>query len=663
MRIGSYEVVRELGQGGMGVVYAVRSESLPGLRALKLLRNVADPAAVLRFRREAELLARVRHRGIVTIHEVGECEAGFYLVMDLVEGEPLNEVLRRGAVQPARARGWILELADAVAALHARGILHRDLKPSNLMLRPDGSLLLLDFGLARTAGRSSLTNTGAIAGSPGFMAPEQAEGRSELGPPVDVHGLGAILYALLSGVAPYEGSSVFEGLQKVLNETVEWSPDLPPDLARVGAKALAKDPAQRYPDAAAFAAAIRAAAEAPLVTSSRVWLVALVLSLGVVLVGAAWVLSSLSPGVVNPSPSSATLPSQPATPAESPVDWSEVPRDLERRAIWYRRFWLEARTRELSARERKTLRRVQSERLRDLSVDVGEAPEVRFWGSEHWVRHRRKGLEWGRWDAPTASPRRQDLPPGLAESQGQVLWSFHYRGWKVFRSPSPEEPLALLPLPLPKEASSEIGPRHLVTIAEREGRLALATQSSVWEWSYPKGPLKLLLSRSANEITEVGYTRGGVLLARCKAGSATRIYSPSLPLLEGFHGQQRADAMAFHPARELLAIGDNGGNLMLWAPGEREATSIWQTSDPFLEIKGVAFGPRGDLIYAACIKEKRGTGELRVFRQSERGWEESRIQRLAWAPLSVRVSSEGAWLLLSGHQGHGELWPAGDRGY
>ncbi len=666
MRIGSYEVVRELGQGGMGVVYAVRSESLPGLRALKLLRHAGDAGAVVRFRREAELLARVRHRGIVVIHEVGECEAGLYLVMDLVEGEPLNEVLRRGPIQPERARRWILELADAVAALHAEGVLHRDLKPSNLMLRPDGSLLLLDFGLARTAGRSSLTHTGAIAGSPGYMAPEQAQGESDLSPAVDVHGLGAILYAFLSGVAPYEGSSVFEGLQKVLNHTVEWSSEVPLDLSRVGVKALAKDPAQRYPDAAAFAAAIRSAPPPP--ASGKVWLVALVLGallLGALLLAAALAFAGLSGGPApSSSPGAATpVPTRSAATPRPSIDWTEVPHALEDRASWYRGLWAEARSRELSLSERKVLRRVQSERLRDLSVDVGEAPEVRFWGAEHWVRHRGRGLEWGRWDAPAEAPRLQELPPGIAQSRGEVLWSFHYGSWQVFRSPAPGAPLIPLPLPLPQEPESKVGPRRLVTIAERGGRLALATQGTVWEWSYPQGPLELVLSGASDEIVEVGYTPSGLLLVRCKAGGATRIYPPREPLRESFRGKRRADAMAIHPQEELVAIGDNGGNILLWTPGESEAKPIWDAEDPLLEIKGLAFGPRGDLLYAACFMERSGKGELRVLRRTQLGWEESRAQLLSWAPFSVRVSSEGAWLLLSGHQGHGELWPAGDRGY
>lgn len=410
-QIGSYQVVRELGRGGMGVVYAVRSPHIPGTRALKLLLNAADAEAVIRFRREAELLASVRHRGIVPIHEVGECEAGLYLVMDFVEGEPLNEVLRRGPVDPERARSWILEVADAVGALHAAGLLHRDLKPANLMLKPDGSLLLLDFGLARAAGRSSLTNTGAIAGSPGYMAPEQAEGLTDLGPAVDVHGLGAILYALLTGVAPFQGSSVLEQLQRVLNEEVQWPPGLPSDLVSAGRMALAKDPSQRQADAAEFSRSLRASPpEAPR-RSPWPWLaLALALLAGAAAGGLA--LALREPRPERPSPSESPTPSSSPSPEPEPRDWTRVPRGPRDRALWFRGLWREARRRDLSLPERKALRLVQSEPLRDLSVRKDEAPELRFWGQTHWVRPGSAGSSGGPGRSPRPRPGTRPSPPG-----------------------------------------------------------------------------------------------------------------------------------------------------------------------------------------------------------------------------------------------------------
>lgn len=666
MRIGDYEVVRELGRGGMGVVYAVRSERIPGLRALKLLLSTADAAAVIRFRREAELLARVRHRGVVPIHEIGESEAGLYLVMDLVEGQPLDEVLRLGAVDPEQARTWILEVADAVGALHAAGVLHRDLKPANLMRRPDGSLLLLDFGLARAAGRSSLTHTGAIAGSPGYMAPEQAEGLSQLSPAVDVHGLGAILYALLTGVPPFRGGSVLERLQQVLKVEAEWPVELPPEIVAVGRKALAKDPAQRYADAAEFAAALRATDEAePAVRGSGPWLIGGALALlAIAGATAAFVLRSPSPGP-GASPSASPASSASATPSpEHARDWTQVPEDLTERAEWYRGLWAQSRARPLEGLERKALRQAQSFRFRDLSTNPRDMPGLRFWGRDHWVRHRNQALDCGNWDTEEAIDLGvKGFQPGYVVVRGQTLWAFPMSGWGLHRSPGPEEPLLEVPLPRPKEPESEVGRLALVTLALRDQRLALGTQRSVWEWTLPEGPLKLLSKGSDNEIVELGFTAGGRLLARAKAGGSTRIFPPQQGLIPGLSTHRRADSMAFHPSEELLAIGHNGGVLGLWSPGEPEATPIWESEDKRTHVEAVTFGPRGDLIYAACVRERTQTGELRVFRRGEQGWDLSRTQEIKWAPYSLAVSADGAWLLISGRAGEGELWPAGDRGY
>jgi eukaryotic-like serine/threonine-protein kinase len=672
MRIGSYEVVRELGRGGMGVVYAVRSDHIPGLRALKLLLNAADAAAVIRFRREAELMARVRHQGIVPIHEVGESEAGLYLVMDLVEGEPVDEVLRRGPVDPERARRWILEVADAVGALHAAGLLHRDLKPANLMLRPDGSLLLLDFGLARKAGRSSLTNTGAIAGSPGYMAPEQAEGLADLAPAVDVHGLGAILYALLTGAAPFQGGSVLAQLRSVLDDVVEWPASCPRDLVHVGRKALAKLPSDRQPDAASFAAELRSLAAGPAL-EPRPGAGRLLLALGAVLLLLASALGLLgSLGAEGPSPSAKTPPSPaPSAPPTSPTpisgrDWSRIPQDRTQRPAWYRDLWRSlpddsARLEELR-RLRKPLRLIQDERLLDLSVTVNEGPEARFWGDTHWVRQRADALDWRRWDSPDEDPQIQAIPLGRMQIEEGVLWTFDYGAWQVWRSPEPGAALKQLELPLPMDQSARHGLK-LVTIAPRGDTLAMASQSCVWQWTYPKGALETLFVSTANEIVQLGFTAGGRLVARAKAPGRSRIFEPRRSFPSGTFTTQRADCLAFHPSEELVVVGEHGGALSSWDLEQEHVSKVWQSNDLELDFCDVAFGPRGDLIYAVCFKEGQPrSGTLRVWRKTERGWDLTRTKRLGWEPMSVVVSPDGAWLLASGKKGHAELWAAGDLG-
>ncbi|MBX3468806.1 MAG: serine/threonine protein kinase, partial [Planctomycetes bacterium] len=244
-RIGPYEVLRELGRGGMGVVYEVRDPALPRRLALKLILDRADPDALARFSREVELLARVRHPGVVAVHAVGHAPEGPFVLMDLVEGEPLSRLV--GRLDARRAVEVVRGLCDAVGALHAQGVLHRDLKPQNVIVRPDGAPVLLDFGLARCAwGPGRLTRTGDVLGTPRYMAPEQAEGRGAPDARVDVYGLGAILFELLAGAPPF--AEVQGGPVALLAAAIEREPRWPAVDAALGAvlrRSMARRPEDR----------------------------------------------------------------------------------------------------------------------------------------------------------------------------------------------------------------------------------------------------------------------------------------------------------------------------------------------------------------------------------------------------------------------------------
>ncbi|MCW8141065.1 MAG: serine/threonine protein kinase, partial [Planctomycetota bacterium] len=255
-RIGPFAVVRALGRGGMGVVYEVEDPLARRRLALKLVsESAASAQASERFWREAELLARVRHPGVVTIHKLGRAAEGPYLVQELVEGAPLSALCEDGPVAPARAAELVRDLARAVEAVHAAGILHRDLKPQNVIVRArDGRPVLLDFGLAREVDSETLTKTGVPLGTPAFMSPEQARGQRDLDARTDVYGLGAVLYTLLAGRPPFEGESFVTLLARVLKEPPPPLPEqVPPDLAELCRATLAKAPADRPPTAAALA--------------------------------------------------------------------------------------------------------------------------------------------------------------------------------------------------------------------------------------------------------------------------------------------------------------------------------------------------------------------------------------------------------------------------
>jgi serine/threonine-protein kinase len=216
---GDYEIRRELGRGGMGVVYEARQISLNRPVALKMIRAgfLAGDAELRRFRNEAEAVAAMDHIGIVPVHEVGEHEGQRYLSMKLVPGGSLANRLDDYRDDPHAAARLLAEAAEAVHHAHRRGILHRDLKPANILVDELGHPHITDFGLARrVAGDSELTETGAILGTPAYMSPEQASGhRAAVTIASDIYGLGAVLYALLAGKAPFAGESVVETLGRV----------------------------------------------------------------------------------------------------------------------------------------------------------------------------------------------------------------------------------------------------------------------------------------------------------------------------------------------------------------------------------------------------------------------------------------------------------------
>jgi serine/threonine protein kinase len=216
-RIGAYLLLEELGRGGMGMVYRARHEGLNRDVALKLIGgDFTNPRRRDRFRLEAESVARLSHPGIVAVHDVGEARGRPYLVMDLIEGGSLESRLREGPLPSDDAATIIRELADALHHAHDAQVLHRDVKPANVLLRGDGSPVLVDFGLAKHVDTQGPTKTGQAMGTPAYSPPEQLVG-DPLDWTADVYGLGATFYALLTGRPPFEAESVIELVSAVCN--------------------------------------------------------------------------------------------------------------------------------------------------------------------------------------------------------------------------------------------------------------------------------------------------------------------------------------------------------------------------------------------------------------------------------------------------------------
>lgn len=262
-QVGEWILGEKLGAGGMGIVFAARHLATQVQVAIKVLAAEVAPEILARFQREGQAQARVDdHPAILRVHAAGEAWGRPYLVLEFAPGGDLAARLRRGPLPPEQARALLITLAGGVEHLHRAGILHRDLKPENVLFDGDDRPRLTDFGLARFAGAQSLTETGAVLGTPSYMAPEQAQGGA-LDPRTDVYALGALLFACLTGHPPIEGPSVLVILTRVIEDTPPAPSSLakgvPADLDALCARAMAKDPSQRYASAAEFAAALAAA--------------------------------------------------------------------------------------------------------------------------------------------------------------------------------------------------------------------------------------------------------------------------------------------------------------------------------------------------------------------------------------------------------------------
>ena len=328
-RLGDFDLIREIGRGGMGVVYEAEQLSLRRRIALKLLPPGLGltAGAITRFEREARAAAQLHHTNIVPVYAVGESAGCHYYAMELVDGQPLSRILedlrgegsnplleatvtemaagpsaKRSEAAPAEAtrkaswsgadptsfsdsstgsRAWfdaaaklVSEVAEALHYAHGQGIVHRDVKPSNLLLSKGGRLCLTDFGLARMAQEPGMTVSGSFLGTPAYMSPEQiAAGRVKLDHRTDIYSLGAVLYELLTSRRPFEGDSREEVLSGILMKEPKpprrLNPRVPVDLETICLKAMEKDPDRRYGTAAEFAADLRAYRQHELIAARR----------------------------------------------------------------------------------------------------------------------------------------------------------------------------------------------------------------------------------------------------------------------------------------------------------------------------------------------------------------------------------------------------------
>ena len=267
-RLGPYEILSALGAGGMGEVYRARDTKLDRAVAIKILPEAfaADTERIARFQREAKTLASLNHPNIAHIHGLEESDGVRALVMELVEGEDLAQRIGRGAIPPDEALPIAKQVTDALEAAHEQGIIHRDLKPANIKVRPDGTVKVLDFGLAKaieptgvaspsvsqspTITTPAMTQAGMILGTAAYMSPEQARGKP-VDKRADIWAFGCVLYEMLTGKRAFGGEDVSLTLADVMKGEADWQAlpaTLPPGIRTVLTRCLQKDPKQRLRD-------------------------------------------------------------------------------------------------------------------------------------------------------------------------------------------------------------------------------------------------------------------------------------------------------------------------------------------------------------------------------------------------------------------------------
>jgi serine/threonine protein kinase len=266
--ISHYRIIGKLGAGGMGVVYRAEDTKLGRMVALKFIapREIESAEEKARFLHEAQAAASLGHPNICVVHEIDEADGRLFMAMEYVEGESLKDRVARGPLKIDEALDVAIQIAQGLDAAHRKSVVHRDVKPANIMMEAGGLVKIMDFGLAKMSGQSKLTKTGTTLGTTAYMSPEQARGE-EADHRSDIWSLGAVIYEMVAGRTPFKGDYEQAVLYSIMNEAPEpltaVRSNVPMELDRIVAKALAKDPKERYQHADELLADLRALSKSP----------------------------------------------------------------------------------------------------------------------------------------------------------------------------------------------------------------------------------------------------------------------------------------------------------------------------------------------------------------------------------------------------------------
>jgi WD40 repeat protein len=654
-RVPGYEILGVLGRGGMGVVYRARQIGLKRLVALKMILGggLAGEAEHARFKAEAEAVARLQHPNIVQVFEVGQAAGLPYFALEFCSGGSLDSRLGGTPLPPVEAARLLQTLARAMHAAHEKGIIHRDLKPANVLIAEDGTPKVTDFGLARKVEASSgMTQSGSVMGTPSYMAPEQAEGKTrEAGPPADVYALGAVLYEFLTGRPPFKGVSPMDTLLQVIGQEpvppTRLQPKTPRDMETVCLKCLEKEPGRRYASAADLAddlgrflngEAVRAR---PTPAWERAWkwarrrpavaalslLTLAVAAVGFVLVSWQWLRAEAEAGRARAAEAEAVAA------GNREHEQADRERQARKEADERKRQAEEAGERERQQAEKERQARLQADQasaeLRELSAYLSLERGLDLCGRGEVG----PGLLWlarSLHAAPNAELR-HSIQANLGAWKGQV-----HALQAMLEHP---EPLA-------------------VVVLSPDGKTVATgcTDGSVRLWDRASGVARLLPARHGKRITALAFSPDGARLASGSADHTAHLWDVAAAAPLGKKMTHRADvfAVTFSPDGATLLTGCRSGAARLWdaASGEPRCPPLEHPG----ELRAVAFNPTGKtFVTAGGDRQPRGLAVLWdavTHKQLEPQLTHfDRINAVAYSP-------DGKHLVTAGMDHRAVLWDA-----
>ncbi len=627
-RFGDYELLEEIARGGMGVVFKAKQASLNRIVAVKMILSgqLASPADVARFRAEAEAAAHLDHPNILPIYEVGEVEGQHYFSMKLIEGGRILQHPREGRTSKDRQREsarLIATVARAVHYAHQRGIIHRDLKPANILLEEESREstaatplpmpFVTDFGLAKRVAedRPGVTQSGAIVGTPGYMAPEQARAEKGLTTAVDVHALGAILYELLTGRPPFQAETAMETLLRVMEQE-----PVPPhtlvagidhDLETICLKCLQKDPLRRYSSAEALANDLdhwlrsEPIQARPVSRTERTWrwcrrnpavaaLLACLILAGVGLLAlGGWFTFQLNEardraieraGVAAQAQETAEQAQQAAEKAQQRAEAKQREADartlelqrsqqLLHRSLYHARYQLA-----LTASREGDLPRAR-DLLERLRPESGQ-PDLRSFEWFYLWRQCQRDMEMlGKHEGIQALAVNSEETLLASAGSDPYLKLWDLQKGELLRTV--RLPLVVLSLGFSRDGKTLVGG---------------CSDGSVLVWDLPGGTLRTRLHGHARAIVQLGFSPNGEFLASASRDGTVKIWNLERGMaIDTLRCEVPVTDFAFHPGGALLATASNLRAVQIWRVNTGEKLTSMPTQTPIVRV---AYSPTGD---------------------------------------------------------------------